>query len=585
MKKIYTLSIAIAALLTATTATAETDNTRMLIRQRTYGDVLGESSTSKCTAEKVYYYNNNLQLRRIINTKPGTSDLIFQTTDYMTYEYKNGLLDEVAQWQYGVYTYGERDIKKSNTGNIKYKYDTNGNCIEENNDDMITRYEYNANNVMVKMIEPSGKTTTYDQLTADGKPLHATVRPAMMQNLGDSYEMIYTYNANGKLTSLLRQHDEDLKVEIGRIGSFIMYDEVFAGDFVQEDVYEYNGDFLKQVTTYGIDYSSASGKGPLSKTVYEMVNGNPNIIRYYELSYDSWGTGWATKPTVIFEDEYQDFSDYKDLENEIVSATQSTTEANTALVEFNLPLRAYTDPNVGMNVYRNGEFLQTFYLNNYESYEYNNLIDNEDRTTFTFIDRGLKNGSYEYFVETVRSMVDPNAPAPDPEEMDNMGIMPLIYIPSYIVSNVARVNITTILPAMTNLKANYAVNNGAVTVSYDVPANASDFGFISNQLMVDNAQIGESETTSLTANSLTCNLTTGDHRIYILTRYTYGLALSEEIIVNIGVVPTGITEANATVTNTNPVYYDLSGRRITAPTLSRGIVISNEGGKTRKVCK
>lgn len=550
-------------------------NTRLLIRQRTYGDVMGEASTSKVTAEKVYYYNRNLQLRRIINTKPELNGLIFNTTDYMNYEYKNGLLDNVSQWQYGVYTYGERDVKKSNTGNITYKYDANGRCIEMNDDGLVTKYEYNADGFVVKKIEPSGKTAVYDELTADGKPLHATVRPAYSHNLGDSYEEIYTYDAQGNLASLLRQHDEDLRVLIADFGGFKQYDEVYAGDFVSEEEYTYVNGFLKEKMVYGMDYqgTSAEGKVPESRTIYNMVNGNPNIIHYYTLGYDQWGGGWDTKAAVEFEDEYQDFSDYRDLENRIVSLEQSKDEPNTALVEFNLPQRAETDPALGMNVYRNGEFLQTFYLINWESYDYNNLSYDAEKKTFTFYDRNLKNGNYEYFVETVRSFANSD-PDIDPDEPDAGGMVtPLTYVPSYIVSNVATIKIYTDLPSAENLKTRYVRNSSDVTIMFEMPADAQMYGFQSNWLMVDNGQLAEMETNDINVSELKCDLTPGDHTVYILTRYKLGYAISQRITVNIANTPdveTAIRDVNA---NDKAVIYDLMGRKVTNN--YRGIKVIN----------
>lgn len=546
MKKLFFATAVLLSLMTAETQAAN-DNTRMLIRQRTLGDVMGEASASKVTAEKVYYYNNKLQLRRIINTKPGLNNLFFQTTDYMNYEYEDDLLKEVSQWQYGIYTYGERDVKKSNVGNITYKYDAKGNCIEKNDDGQIETYEYDAQGRMVKMTVNS-RTMVYDEFNADGKPTHAYSRSEDKTLLGLFYEEIYTYNANGDLVKRLRQHDEDLSVIVHN-GPISYKDEVYAGDFMEQEDLTYDGTFLQEDIT-------TDQYGNKSKIVYEMVDGNPNIIRYYELSFDPWGGGWSTKPTVITEDEYQDFSDYKDLENEIVSVTQGA--GNTALVEFTLPLRAQTDPAVGMNVYRNGEFLQTFYLNDFEQYEYDNLTYNEASQTFTFHDPGLPNHKYEYFVETVRSEAD-GGPAID-DELDGGGMVtPLKYIPSYIVSNLAEIDIYTELPAATNLKAIYEKGNENVEIAFDAPLNAAMNGFKENWLMIDGAQLAESTSTDASA-SLPCVLTSGKHTIYVISFYNLGYALSESITVDINETPTAIVDINAKSEKLQMI--DVLGRKV-----------------------
>lgn len=575
MKIFYKLTLAFVAVFS--TASAMADNNRMLIRQRTYGDILG-TSTSKCTAEKVYYYNNKLQLRRIINTKPGENDLIFQTTDYWNYEYENDLLTDVSQWQYGVYTYGERDVKKSGVGNIKYEYDENGNCISMDDDGLVTTYQYNEQGYRIGMIEGSGRMTKYDELTADGKPLHATVRPPRTRPelLGDSYEEIYEYDTDGNLIRVTRQHDQYLKVAI-KNGGITSWDEVYEGEFVSGEEYIYENGFLTEKITYGKDwtYSFADGRCPQAKTIYRMVDGNPNIIHYYTIEYDAWEDKWSTKATVEFEDEYQDFSDYAELENQIVNCTQSTDEVNAARIEFTLPQRMFMDPFMGMNIYRNGEFVQTVYLNDFEAYGYNNLVYNEESTTFTYIDRNLKNGSYEYFVETVRSY-EQEGPGIEDEIDGGFGVTPHVYVPSYIVSNVAVVNIYTELPAAQGLEAQWVKNNPAVVVNFTMPADAADYGFISNSLMIDNAQLGESETTDINATSLNCELTEGNHTIYILTRYKYGIVKSAPITVNYmnnPPVSTGICTVVTADSKAQSAAYDLTGRRIS--TLNKGVMILN----------
>lgn len=574
-KSLILLAAALGCANSTTSAESNTPNdTRLLIRQRTYGDVLGESS-NKCTAEKVYYYNNKLQLRRILNTKPGTNNNIFETQDYFTYEYENNLLTEVAQWQYGLYDHGQWTMKKSNTGNITYEYDTNGNCILENNDGVITKREYDAQGHCTKLIEGSGRTTTYDKFTADGKPEHSFTRPARPQNLGDSYETTYTYDANGNLIQTYSAHDEDLTYGT----SIFDRDEVYAGDPVSKETWTYTNGILTEHMTYGIDYtySFSDGLCPASKTVYSMIDNNPNIIRYYTLEYDPWGSGWSTKATVEFEDEYQDFSDYKDLENEIVSATQSESETNAALIEFTLPERIKTDSGIGFNIYRNGIFVRSFYLENMADYD--NLIYNEDRETLTYIDRQLMNGKYEYFVETIRSEKGENNNTGDGLDGDLGGMVtPNKYVPSYIVSNLANVTINTDLPTATNLRAEYIQGDTQVTIHFDAPQNAEAYGFIKNELYVDGGQLAESESSDITVTSLNCEIFDGSHTVYILTRYTYGYAISEFLTVNTS-VPTAIKEVNAS--NETAKVYDLQGRM--ASKLNNGIYIIVKNGKAQKV--
>lgn len=384
-KKPYLTLLALAAV---TVAGAQVDNTpqRLLAEQRIFGDVLGEVNTNTCTGQKKYFYGVDGKLSRVVNEKRGNSREPFLTTDYFRYNYADGRLTDVEQWQY---TVGEGEqwlMKRSATGNIVYTYDENGNCVKEDDGGIVTLHEYNADGFCTKTVEGSGRTVVYDEFNADGKPLHAIVRPARPQNLGDSYEAIYTYDADGHLVSIYRQHDEDLKVETGRIGNFIMYDEAYAGDFISEETWTYNNGVVTAHTLYEIDYSGLDVKAPTSRTVYKYAGNDAEIVNYYEEYYDSWTRKWTKNTLIAFEDEYGYSSNATACDVE----EARVVEDGSVQLTVSVPYGSDAAPIV---VYRNGERIAP------------ELVSKDDDGKLTLTDSFAKAGDNEYFVVLEGSMV------------------------------------------------------------------------------------------------------------------------------------------------------------------------------------
>lgn len=397
------LALPLTALALAYTAMASAQSeTRLLSEQRIFGDALGEAKTNTCTGQKKYFYNADKQLVRIVNEKRGTSSESFVTTDYILYHYADGRLADTKQWQYSL---GEGEVWTmipSATGNIVYTYDENGNCIEENDGGVITKYEYNADGFLTKVMEGSGRTIVYDEHTADGKPLHAIVRPARMQNLGDSYEAIYTYDNNGNLISILRQHDEDLQVEIGRIGSYVMYDEAFCGDFISEDAWVYSNGKLKEHIIYTVDYSGMDVKAPQSKMTYQYISGTSDIERYQESNYDAWTGMWTKNTSILFEDEYVTVGEIAACDIMAGEVSVASDGARTVTLTISAPEGTEGEQIV---VYRNGEHIAP------------SAVSANGDGTFSITDSAPKTGDNEYFAVKAGSVIIGQTMTVDPDNV------------------------------------------------------------------------------------------------------------------------------------------------------------------------
>ena len=402
------LSLAVASVASAQSGSAP----QKIAEQRIYGDALGEVKATVLTGRKKYFYTADGKLSRVVNEKRGVASEPFLTTDYLRYNYAGERLSDVEQWQY---TLGEGEqwvMVRSASGNVVYKYDDNGNCISESDGDVVTLYEYNAEGHCTKKVEGSGRTIVYDELNALGQPLHAIVRPAREQYLGDSYEALYTYDGEGNLISIYRQHDEDLKVEIGRIGTYVMYDEVYAGDFINEETWTYAGGKLTAHTFYGIDYSGMYDKAPESRTIYRHTGDGNEIVSYHEESYDSWTAKWTADTKLLFEDEYRSLSpatvcnvDTAYLVNDstvhlrVTSQPQSLTTSEPQDLTTSRPQNLRTsEPNnlitlENLTLYRNGERITP------------TLVATDEDGALILSDDKAKLGDNEYFAVMEGSMM------------------------------------------------------------------------------------------------------------------------------------------------------------------------------------
>ena len=161
------------------------------------------------------------------------------------------------------------------------------------------------------------------------------------------------------------------------------------------------------------------------------------------------------------------------------------------------------------------------------------IIDHLDYETYAvrYTDKDVYNGKHDYFVQPLIE-----------EGYDEAGNT--IY-KGYNISAPSSIELNTVLPAATDLRLSSARSekqgSGLTattlyygTISWTNPETLTDYGFISNDLMLGNAQLCEETSTTKDASvtAIESSFDT-DIEVYILTRYKYGKAQSEKLTVSL----------------------------------------------------
>lgn len=550
--------------------------TRLLTCTSTYGDYMGMAKETDCTAQHLYYYDGNLKLVAEIETATELGKIDQITQHYSAHRYNEaGQLTAIDTYQYGQYDFGDRQMKPS-AGGSTYSYDENGNLVEENLGYNIVRYTYDADGNVAKEEryninsyngqEKLGKTIVYSDYIAKGKPGKAISKHTDGQLTGEFYEQTYTYDEKARLVKTYRECNVDTIVKIGSFTTI----ELVSGTFMQEEHWTYEGDQLSLYEKF-ISQDEESGELiPYLKTVYTVKDEN-TIGRQSYTAF--WMPGAETewyKSGTYQEDTYTDFAGMTESTAlQLVSAVCSDEAVNSATIEFTVPQMAMFNTNIAFNIFRNGELVTTVPL--MECFEEDGRLKlNEENGNLTYTDRELQNGTYEYFVQTVLVSGGNEGEEPLDDDIDEgFGVEPMAYLP-LCVSNIKSVAVETVLPAASGLKAIAAEKDQNdlyhVTVQFTLPKNAEAFGFISNELLVNNSQIADDLTHDSKQDKLVCVIGEETATVYILTRYKYGKAVSEKVVIDVNNLsePTSIAELRNMLQGDLTIY-DMSGRQVTAP--------------------
>lgn len=559
---------------TASTKDAETSEvpaeeaaTRMLVSVSSYGDFMGTAKDTQLTAQRLYFYNQNLQVVAVVETAANLGGEELYTQYYNPYIYNEaGQLITKDRYQYGLYDMGDRAMHQV-AGVVSYEYDAAGNCVKEIEDQNTVTYEYDENGNCVKEVrytnDKAGKTIVYSDFAAGkNKPALVSASHSNASFTGEFYDESREYDAQGRLVKAVRICNRDYVEDHG-----IWQITTAYGDFMQEEHWTYEG---KQLALYEKFTSLDEETGelmPYLKTVYTVKD--ENTVGYQ--SYTAFGNEWY-KSGVYQEETYCEFAGMTDVTAvELVSVAKSVEGINNAEVEFTVPQIAYFNSNVAFSIYRNGELIRTLSLMDAFDEE-SGLAINEENGNLIFTDRDVKSGVYDYFVQVMTISGDQMGPEPLADDVDpGFNVEPLVYT-GYCTSNIVKVDLTLELPAATNVMAveNTVDENqlNHVGVMFTLPAEAADYGFISNEIVIGNAQVAEESSTSVNINENKLYCIIGDDTAYIriLTRYIYGHALSESTLIDVNNLstPTTISELNEQIKGEKMVF-DMSGRQVSAP--------------------
>lgn len=519
--------------------------------EETWGDILGDE-VGKTKRNVTYYDADNNPIRKCVYGKLlGQSD--WRISRYTTYIYNDEKqLIQTSSEQYGLYD-GEDFAFKASTDTVAYEYDSAGRLVKETtvSTGVYISYEYDDANNLVKKIR--WNPDRYDEYEGDYYVMEsyeysdfkAPNCPQMIKGDGafESYKnlcyVIYdtdnnkisakTYDISGEAL----QKAEYWTYEDGRLALYEQKKVKKAGETYEEEDYR--------------------------KIVYSLDNGDPNRIKREVFSYSSGEWIGETLYTVT------ESSDYSSIFATELSLALVPDEINTVKLTFTLP-NIPSSGSMAFDIYRHGIFVARVLPSDPGVYD-------PDAQTISYIDHEVKNGLYDYFVQTV--MISELG---DEEQCFN-------------VSNVAQQKVYVELPPVTNIHyVSHVTENGLyiVNVGWDAPENLSDdLGFQKYNVFVKGFSLpensGEEDLTD-TNYDVTFGDTTSEtslaKEITIESVYKFGKVKSDPAVVTIS---TGIedNEINDLIqVNGNRIFIDNENATVEIIALNGAVLSSYQNVKT-----
>lgn len=476
-----------------------TPDTRLVKVVETYGDHMGER-VGQITHKKVSLYDGENRLQR--EATYGLSYTNEWEIEYFgTCAYNEaGQLTMTASQKYGIHD-GTDLAFINNEDTVTYAYDEQGRLVRETLQaaGYSMAYEYNEAGQKVKETklvpdyynqyegdEYVMYEITYSAFNAYGQPdsIHST---GMYDN--DKYFGVYTYDEQGRKTSAhtwTLADTTDVKIETWT------YNDDAANDTVM--IYNVHEWF------WGFDQGE-------KRTVQTYDNGNTNRIKeqVQSLANGTWVNESTYTITELSEMNPEVVATLEVTDGAIVSAVPEALPLNTAVLTITLPDAAVTGT-MAFDVYRHGILLTRL-----------NATDAKDGE-LTYIDEGAKNGTYDYYVQTV--LINDLL---ETEEALN-------------ISNVETYTHYVELPVVTDLKCTSARIEAGVyyaTIEWAAPADTAGLAFQRYNVMLENMKAADNLETDgqATAWEVNCGYT-GEVNLYIQTVYKYGKANSEMISID-----------------------------------------------------
>ncbi len=491
-------------------------DTRVVKVVETYGDHMGER-VGQITHKKVSLYDGENRLQR--EATYGLSYTNEWEIEYFgTCAYNEaGQLMMTASQKYGIHD-GTDLAFINNEDTVTYVYDEQGRLVRETMqaEGYSMAYEYNEAGQLVKesKLVPDYYNQyegdeyvmyeiTYSAFNAFGQPdsIHST---GMYDN--DKYFGAYTYDELGRKTGAhiwTLRDTTDVKIETWT------YNDDEANDTVM--VYWVHEWF------WGFDQGE-------KRTIHTHDNGNVNRTKEQVQSLDN-GV-WVNEPTYIVT-ELSEMNPEAVATLEVVDGrlANQLMETNSAVLTVAMPEAAVTGT-IAFDIYRHGIFLARL-----------NATDAVNGK-LTYWDEGVKNGVYDYYVQTVfvNELLET-------EEALN-------------ISNVVTYRHYVELPVVTGLKCTGARMEDGIyyaTVEWTAPADTAGLAFQRYNVMLEKMKAADNSETDGQALTWEVNCGyTGKVNLYVQTVYKYGKADCEIISIDCQAVidAMGIegTEAGAQVT-------------------------------------
>lgn len=514
---------------------------RFLVMRRIYGSAMGDVPDDVDSKRTYYYYNvdgkevgyanyGRLYLDLGVSDNFNLVDIAKPVFD------ENGNIVARNTYQWGPYDFLDYTFQK--TPNCEtYAYNEAGQLIADTTSVYYHEYTYNENGTLAIL-------NTYNKFS---KKLSQSIK--------------YTYDEKGNVISYVSDGNWDsqkynAEIEYDKNGNKVeefQYQVVEDPDMPGEttnkskqlETWKYVDNCLAEYQRFRFD---EKGKEvPEYKTVYEpVVEGDYNDVYVRDSSYFDDGRN----PRWMGESTYSRYTyvDFTDMEKDTYMELTAEVDAkayNTVNLKFSMPqLGGVQD--CKFVIYRDCTPIDTL--------SFDDFVANADPETglFTYQDKLLKNGTYDYFIQPLFTAYSDDMMAADVDEpgIDDGGVVgpeenPEAQWIGYYSTTPVQVTVYTKLPAVTDL----ALTGGKVETSGSIanlqktyfaafswknPENITDYGFKKNSVYLGMEEMALSEITKADSTSANVELAfEEDTEAYVVTSYALGNAISDTITVKI----------------------------------------------------
>lgn len=514
-----------------------TKNTRMLVESDTYGSSMGDISTTEVSGRSYYYYNVDGKLVGSANTARGYGEESnkFTATNMTKYLFdENGNTTNEDTYQWGIFDFDDYAWKKTRNC-VSYTYNEDGTVATKTEGLKYFTYTYNEDGTLNASYEYANASAT--------TPIHTIT----YSNYDDNGNALH-YESDGAYDSYKYQGDVIYDEEGKKVDDYrytVKVDDenpefpIYTG--LQHEIWTYNDNILTQ---YEKNIFSGENEVPSFKRVYTPFDGNVNVLDIneydYASDYDDKGNakvdengapvGKWYNSGLPKREYYTDFSNMEDATSVKIVASQADPDnLNTVNLAFSVPQLAMTSMyDSKFVIYRDCLPIDTVSVFD--------IYDDESKYCI-YNDKGIKNGTYTYFVQPIFAKMD--GELLDAEEGDDAPVYT-----GYYSSNSVDVTVHTDLPAVENLKlaGGKVETTGSFAniqktyyadLAWENPEDASKYSFIKNSIYFVGSGVAETDTTDVNANKSTVMLYGDDEKAYVVTSYQYGKAISDTIDVKI----------------------------------------------------
>lgn len=533
----------------------ETKN--MVLKTENYGDFMGMVPDDEVSAYVMYYYDSENKLTRRARyawQQGGTDDYGyvtpagFEITDYYHLDYdENGRLIKEWSEQYGLFGNGANPLTdkiwKTSDNWTAYEYNEAGQKVKmiPGLETRYTAYEYDESGNLVKESEMCQDTSDYYQPNGDytdwyllkGYTYSDFIAPNCPQKVvADGYFSGNRYEAD------IKYDEQNRKIEEHQYKPSDKPDEEATKTFSFYYTYNEDGVMIQELRTKW-SYTETNGWVELNKSKTEYTPQVDDTSRVKTTNY-SWDTiidpsnpHWVVEGTTVVT-EYSDFNGQYSCEIEVENVPE---EINTAKVWLTVPANAAMF-SYAFDVYCYGMYKGRVLSSDAEALD-------EETGRYFFVDKNLKNGTYDYFVQTVTF-----------DELDQME-------KGRNISNYAIYTADLQLPAPQNLRAvskryektSYTdpyegttayYNEPYVTIEWDAPENMENYEFLRYNVYLGNGRVADNMNADGQATTWEFAFGTADdfEDVRVEAVYRYGISATETITFDINDIPNAVVEDN-----------------------------------------